>query len=265
MRIGLLGDTHGNRAWVLYALDKFRREGITTIIQVGDLGVWPGERSGKSWNKVNETLLINEQTMYVAPGNHEDYDRIESLRRNKGGWLVFRERILLAPRGHRNTFEGVDFVWLGGAASVDRFFRQDDWPKSWWEQEAITDKDVARTAEGGHAPVMVCHDAPSGVSQIQARIADNPHGFKMWDIEYAEEVRERLTTAFEAVRPELLLHGHYHFPVDEQVQRDGFSSRIFGLAADGMNFALGHLDLPSLNVVAWDIGEEARLYRNYFQ
>ena len=250
MKVGLLGDTHGNEAWIRHALDEFATAGLDTIIQVGDLGVWPGARSAKMWNSIDELLARNGQTMYVAPGNHEDYDRIDRLKARKDGWLRFRHRILLAPRGHRTEMRGRNFVWLGGAASVDRGWRRYlqfmTGEVSWWHQEEITFADVETTRAGGHADVMVAHDAPHGVPSIERQLAGNPGGFAREDLLYAYATRSRFTEAFEAVRPSLLLHGHYHIPVDERVDFDGFSTHVFGLSLDGDPLSLGVLDLETL-------------------
>ncbi len=140
------------------------------------------------------------------------------------------------------------FVWLGGAASVDRksrliadsaFKRQ--WEhdgsskrrKTWWEQEAITDADAERTVAGGHADVIVGHEAPSRVQTITSRLRNNPGGFSEHDIEYAERVREKHMEAFIMVEPRLALHGQYHFPVSETVDYGSFTTHVFGLANDG--------------------------------
>ncbi|MDN4478644.1 metallophosphoesterase [Demequina sp. SYSU T00039] len=249
MKVALLGDTHGNEAWIHYALEVFADAGLDTIIQVGDLGVWPGTEASRKWNRIQTTLEEHGQTMYVAPGNHEDYDQVSRLKRRDDGWLLFRDRILLAPRGHRTEMGGRTLVWTGGAASVDRAYRHYRQTitgmRTWWPQEEISDADVQATTSGGHADIMVTHDAPNGVPSIAARIAGNP-GFTLSDLLYADEVRARLTEAFKAVQPALLLHGHYHFSVDEQVAFDGFSTRVFGLAGDEDPMSLGVLDLESL-------------------
>lgn len=250
MKVGLLGDTHGNGKWILHALEQFAQAGLRTIIQVGDLGVWPGPRAGKMWNQVDKVLELNEQTILVAPGNHEDYDRIARLKLREDGWLQFRDHILLAPRGHRTELGGRSLVWLGGAGSVDRTWRKHHQEvareKIWWHQEEITYADVDRTVAGGRAEVMVAHDAPHGVPYISRRLATKVNSFKAEDVLYANTVRSKFTEAFDAVQPQLLLHGHYHFAVDQVVEFDGFTTHVFGLADDDNPLSLGVLDLETL-------------------
>ncbi|NYI40144.1 metallophosphoesterase family protein [Demequina lutea] len=261
----LVGDTHGSSRWIARAIDTAGWSGNSAIIHVGDLGIWPGGRSTQTWETAEERLAESNVTMYVAPGNHEDYDQIEALTPRDDGWLPFREHILLAPRGHRTEWWGRSILWLGGAGSVDRTWRvrsdaidnrkyeacgSSKRVKSWWPQEALTDEDVERAIAGGHADVMICHDAPIGVQAIDDRLAGNPHACKAVDIAYAEESRRRLTQVVAAVQPEILIHGHFHFRVEDtfKVPFVEHETRVYGLGADGSEDALGILDLEEMSV-----------------
>lgn len=218
-KIGLLGDTHMNRRWVLYALNKFYREGVTKIIQVGDFGIYNHLAGQYFFKDVQERLEMYGQTLYVVEGNHEDYDYLETFPAQEDGFRHLRQNILVPARGHRWEWDGVSFVALGGAPSVDRTFRLENTHgknKLWWPQEAITPEDVAKTIEGGYADVMIGHDAPF-VPTIDARIGGNPQGFNKLDLDYAYEGRKLMQKAFEYVVPRIFLHGHYHFKVDEVV------------------------------------------------
>lgn len=266
MKIGLLGDTHANYGWIMYALNKFNREGVEVILQLGDFGIWPSVSNHGFLDRVNLLLKNYRQTLYVVPGNHEDYDQINAVPVAEDGWQHMRDRILLAPRGHRWEWDGVSFVALGGAPSVDRHWRLNSGSgKTWWAEEAITDEDVQKVIQGGYADVMVCHDAPSGVQTINQRIAGNPGGFKPWDLEYADEGRELLTKAFKAVAPSLFLHGHYHFLVTEHlnVQRgeQWHQCQILGLSKDLTNFSLGALDTETNEAHAWDVFLDYQQYK----
>lgn len=236
MLIGVIGDVHANHAWLRHALTHLHKREIATVIQVGDLGVTADPREAIQWNLINKFLRLRDMTMYVAPGNHDDYDAIERLPVVPGGWLKYRERILLAPRGHRSEHGGRIFVWLGGAGSLDRTLRlkleRPDRPRSlWWPQEVITDADVQLTVAGGHADIMVCHDAPYPVGSIERRLTRT---FDPLDVIDAHASRERLTRAVAGVGPDLLLHGHHHFGVDDTwtSYATGHTTRVFGLGKD---------------------------------
>jgi len=264
MRVLVLGDIHGRTRWASHAADIAVREGIDTIIQVGDLGVWPGGEARSLWNGLDKRLSRLGVTMLVAPGNHEDYDQIDALVPRDDGWLPFRNHVLLAPRGHRTTLGGRSVLWLGGAGSVDRSPRiaSDTWANerykrygsskrqhSWWPQEEISTGDVEHSIEGGHADIMVCHDAPYPVQRIEYRIRGDG-GFRRDDLEYSKVSRGRLTEVVTAVKPDLLMHGHFHFPVDDIFKQPfvDHAVRVFGLAAEGAHGSLAVLDLDTLAV-----------------
>lgn len=260
-----MGDVHGSEHHILNGLTTFHKKSIDTIIQVGDLGVWPGRGAAESWDRVEAALAANGQTMFVAPGNHEDYDQIDALVPRADGWLPFRDHILLAPRGHRSELGGRSVVWLGGAGSVDRGARIADdrianhvksrygsssRQKTWWSQEEITDADVERTIAGGGADIMVCHDAPRPVKTIEDYVESAASGFSAIDVEYAAVSRGRLTEAVKEVAPQLLLHGHWHFNVDDifKVPFQEHVVRIVGLHRQGHHGNLAVLDTATLDV-----------------
>lgn len=255
--IGLLGDTHGNLRWVKFALWSFHERGITTIAQVGDFGIYA---QGDLFLKgVRLELEKYGQTLYVVPGNHEDYDYIATIPVREDGWQHLRSNILLAPRGHRWEWGGLSFVALGGAPSVDRWARVSNprkGQKAWWAEEAITPEDVAKVVEGGYADVMLCHDAPLRVAGIEKHIKHNPFGFKPQDLEYADEGRLLMDEAFKAVTPMVFVHGHYHTPIDEYVD----NSHIIGLSCDQQNFSTGVLDTETLAAEALDIRSDYDIY-----
>jgi len=266
MRVLVLGDIHGRTMYANHAADIAVRVGVDTIIQVGDLGIWPGGRARDLFDKLDARLGRLGISMLVAPGNHEDYDQIDALTPREDGWLPFRDHILLAPRGFRTTLGGRSVLWLGGAGSVDRSPRiasdahanerfatygSRKRQHTWWPQEALTDVDVERAIAGGHADIMICHDAPENVRAIDARIVGNPHGFNRSDIAYANESRARLTRAVKAVQPDLLVHGHFHFVVDDtfKIPFVEHETRVIGLAADGAAGSIAILDCLALTVV----------------
>lgn len=261
LRVGLLGDTHGTANTVLAAVKRFQSQGITDILQVGDFGVWPGKHGQVFLAYVNTLLNKYGVTMYVTPGNHEDYAQINSWHVHEDGWMRARSNILVAPRGHRWEWEGKSFVSLGGAPSVDRGWRvraqrTQGYPV-WWPEEAITGEDMMKTMAGGHADIMVAHDAPRGVPQIETRIAGNPGGFEAADLEYALQGRNDMLSVVDVVRPKLFFHGHYHFQVDDKLEifneNTGLDDvvRIIGMNADGAPGTCGVLTLPDLKFEFW--------------
>lgn len=257
-QIGVAGDWHGNTWWARSCLSALAKRGVTEVYHLGDFGIWP-DLSGLTYRlDVEDALASHGMTMFVTPGNHEDYSQIEGWPAEDRGhdigavqWVT--EHLALLPRGHRWIRHGWSFVSLGGAPSVDRWMRAEG--QSWWAAEAITDDDVARTIAGGPADIMLAHDAPDadlgtdGVAQV---LEGNPMGWPDESLEYAAEGRQRMTAAFLGVKPRLFVHGHYHLRDEAIVHRFEHPTRVVALDCDGSS--RGNLAVLSLPVR--DSGDE---------
>ena len=254
--VGLAGDWHGDSAWAGWAIEAFAAEGLRTVHHLGDFGFWTGARGQAYLAAVDQACATTGITLTVTPGNHEDYGLIAGLAWGTHPSLarvqLVTDRLVVLPRGHRWRTTGSNlvrsFVSLGGAPSVDLEGRIPG--VSWWAQEAITDVDVELTAAGGHADVMLTHDSPSpGTPAVEAIIAGNPMGWSPNALEYAAAGRGRLTTAYEAVRPTLLVHGHY--PVRDEVRLEhpsGAAAHIVSLDCERTAGNLAVLDVDALEV-----------------
>lgn len=253
--VGVLGDTHGNTCWTLDALDKLRDAGMSQILQLGDFGVWPNHES--FLRKVNARIEKNDQILAVTLGNHENYTRMESAVASPDypGWRILQgyNSILFAPRVHKFTWAGIDFLSVGGGNSIDRCTRIPD--VTWWAAEQITQGDVYRASEVGNVPIMVTHDCPDGVPLFGGHKA-GPSAELMFGragAEYAIESRKALRAIVDVVQPELLLHGHYHFFADHTVdmstaEEEQYTVRTVGLSRDEHRKSIGLLSIPTREV-----------------
>ena len=268
---GFLGDTHANAAWTEYAIDFFERNGITTVLQVGDFGVYPSKQFGQEFlRRVQHDAKEAGITIYVTRGNHENHDAINELEDRGDGWLYLRDNIAVAPMVHRWEWDGLSFLSLGGAPSVDRTFQQKR--GNWYASEMITPEHVAEAVEGGYADFMVAHDAPI-IPEIDDMIKDNPHGFLEADLAYADEGRKLMHKAAHGVKPKFFVHGHYHFPVNavklwSSVDTGHFgtrdivgNTRVIGLNKDLANFAFGIFDTETQEFTVPDIFMDYNTYR----
>jgi len=277
MKVGFLGDTHGNLDAVKFMLWAMWKNDIHVVIQVGDFGIYTDNNGMKFASVVNELCRKYEIILIVVPGNHENWRVINELvGKNRTQYAPYRDHILLAPRGMRDHIGGMSFVFLGGAPSVDRMWRKknDDYydargkiraNRHWYPEEQITEADVDYVVTDGYADVMVGHDAPHGIRTIEDRISGNPLGFHIADILYAEEGRTLYTKAFKGVGPRYLFHGHYHFPVDESIQRPnaefGEETHVIGLHCELNNFSTAILDTETGGVYAVDHKKLLTTYR----
>ena len=240
LRIGVAGDWHGNRTWALRCVQGFADAGIGEIFHLGDFGIWPGPGGRRYLLDVEAALSSHAMTLFVTPGNHEDYDQINQVPvLNKGRdigavqWLS--DSIALLPRGHRWQRQGWSFVSLGGAPSIDRWSRRAN--IDWWAAEAITPADVERVVEAGPAEVMLAHDAPDaglGTLRVASILRNNPIGWPGYALNYAAEGRARMTAAFLAVEPRLFLHGHFHVHDEAWIEHFDHPTHVVSLDCDGM-------------------------------
>jgi hypothetical protein len=250
--VGVAGDWHGNTGWAGIAIARFAELGIQHILHLGDFGFWPGNNGQKYLYKTNKRLAANGQVLYVTLGNHEDYVQISRLQQSQfPGWRYNPEypHILVADRGARWEWNGRTFVSLGGANSIDFIGRTEN--RTWWKAEQITLDDVFKTVMHGHADIMLAHDCPAGVNLFGSHRED--HG--IWsptEMRYANQSRAMMRQAVDGVKPDLFLHGHYHFFADhETVLNDGldeYTLHSIGLDMDGSKNNLAILELSTLDL-----------------
>lgn len=240
-RVAVVGDIHGNFRWldiVARAIRKLAPD-VTTMLQLGDWWMDP--------DTTDETLAgTGIEQIYVTLGNHEPWGQITPLLDARpGDTLQVSEVTWLLPRPARLTIGKRSILSLGGAASVDRAWRQEG--ISWWPEEEITRDHVARAIAGGPADLMLTHESPAGtpVRAIREILRTNPMGFPDEARADSATSRARVTEAWDAVRPELLIHGHMHAPGGGRT-RDG--RRVASFGQDCQQGNLGFLDMRTLHI-----------------
>ena len=112
----------------------------------------------------------------------------------------------------------------------------------------ITPDEVLQAIEGGHADIMLAHDAPSGGTRaVEEIISGNPMGWDLESLAYAAIGRRRMTDAVAAIKPDVFLHGHYHV-ADSGYLNYGEEEMgvIHSLNPDGLPRNTGILDLDNI-------------------
>jgi hypothetical protein len=251
--IGIAGDWHGNTGWAKDCINAFQEVGVKHIFHLGDFGIWGGHDGASYIRKVNKWLLQNDQTLYITPGNHEDYVRINASPVGSDGTLWYQglERLKVLPRGFRGLLGHTvskSWVSLGGANSID--FKGRTEGISWWREESITASDVYNTIQGGYADFMFCHDAPTGIP-MEYESKSETAGWHPDEVRYSNAGREMLKHAVDMVRPSVLFHGHHHVYQDlvttMKVYGDEayYDMRSLGLSCDNMKN----------NIIAFDVAD----------
>src|SRR5680860_676887 len=219
------GDWHGNLLWATSRLQSIGSSGPTTILHVGDFGIWPGSSGKRYLHAVENTCARYDLNIMITPGNHEDWARLTTLwanpkRRDPGTGealpLHLTEHVQVLPRGHRSPSAGRTFL-----------------------------------PSGGPVDVLITHDTPESewcVPAVRETLARNPHGWPQDSLTWAAVSRSRVNRVFEAVRPRLLVHGHHHVWGDRSVHLPGagHQTRVVSLGADGEAGNVWRLDLDTV-------------------
>jgi hypothetical protein len=258
-RIVVAGDWHGNAEQAEHVIGMAAKalegEPVPLVIQLGDFGVWPGQRGAAYLDAVRGACSAHGVFVRFVDGNHEDFSQLEHLRirerwdgREAGDWLGFpSDKALVAwvPRGYRWTWHGRTWLALGGGVSLDKAIRKEG--RDWWPEEEITGKEAARVIAGGHADVMVTHECPAGVTHS---FPPPPRFWDPRDLARNDRHRERLQGVVDAVRPGWIMHGHLHRAYQRACDFGYGPVEVTGLdwdGGDGPNWAV--LDVRAMTWV----------------
>lgn len=242
----VLGDLHGDTAWateVIRAIPELLPEPPILIIQVGDFGAWAGPGGAAYLDGLHAALEEVDAHLWFLLGNHEDYDFVRTRATNEPERQVFwGDRIHLLQTGTRWRWNGLTWLVAGGAVSVDRALRTPG--RDWWPQEQLTDLQVHAMIKDGPADVLLCHDRPA---DAPISLPPWPREWDLADYALAEAHRERMQRLVAGVRPELIVHGHYHMPGVLTVPMKHGDVKVISLGMNGQVGNLLHLDTETLD------------------
>ncbi len=237
MKILFVGDTHGDERCARRVADYAKSHGVERIMQVGDFGYWPRIEQGRGFLRgVDRVAAEMGIPWWFIDGNHEDHSLLHLLPVDEEtGVSMVTDHVSFIPRGHRWEWDGVSFVSVPGATSVDRVFRVEG--ESWFENETLTQEQADVISGAGPADVVVAHDAPHGVPFLETHLqTDVPAGlrraarlFPAEDLNRSEEYRRLLRGVFNTVRQSLWVHGHHHVAYEST----WMECRMVGLSDNG--------------------------------
>jgi Icc-related predicted phosphoesterase len=240
-KIVLAGDTHGDSDHVGVLLEKAKDIEADAIFILGDFGIWDHHDKGAFTDEVSRLANCYEIPVCFLPGNHDNYDLLfewEATKpRTSDGFFEIRPGLFYSPRGHRWTWGGVRFLSLGGAYSVDKYWRvqqdntalmlaerrtvdglvlrdsdryilENSGQYRWWRQEEISEQEMRDAMVGGPVDVMLAHDKPR----------NSRPDWNRKDLEECWPNQERLQAVVDAVLPRLYLHGHLHYAYSDLLE-----------------------------------------------
>lgn len=240
-RVAVCGDWHGDQSWArtLGRAMPHLAPDITTILQLGDWWMNPTATDEAFANTAIDKI-------YVVLGNHEPWNEVTPLLDAYPGAAVQVSEITwLLPRPARLRIGERTVLALGGASSVDRFWRREG--VSWWPDEEITDEHVRAAIASGPADLMLTHEGPAEtpVRAVKEVLRTNPMGFPDDALANSLLSRRRVAKVWNIVYPELLMHGHMHAPGGGQTD-DG--RRVASLGQNAQQGNLGFLDMQTLTL-----------------
>lgn len=144
MRWFVTGDIHGDITSVIRFIEKYDLTKDDNIIVLGDFGIfWRADMQDAQFKIEQYERSCNGVHLYWIDGNHENFNIINSWN-CKGVIYNNSEHIHYCPRGSVLNINGKKALCIGGADSVDKFWRREN--IEWWADEAISDEDVDRVA-----------------------------------------------------------------------------------------------------------------------
>lgn len=227
MKVAFAGDWHGNGYWAREAIKYAAEQGAEIIVHLGDFGY---DFTRDYRQTVEAALRRAGLTLQFVDGNHENFPKLY------GDWSIgddgrreISPRVHHLPRGYRWEWDGVKFLALGGAFSVDRRWRE--LGTSWWTEETITEEDMQRCMADGETDILISHDTPAGyaIPGTAGNVSWIPHDA----LEQAYEHRRRLAEVVDVVAPKVIFHGHYHSAYQRRVEYGYGPASIYGLDCDG--------------------------------
>lgn len=228
-KLFFIGDTHGDLRSIQNMIDEAVDEGCYEAIQVGDFGFWwPGEEDRTGY--LSSYLVAKGIKLRFVDGNHDMHARLFKLKRDSERHGLgpeydnFAPNVIYQHRGSLHQYEdGTRIVFLGGAPSIDYRGRTEG--VSWWKEELITDQDM--NAACAHVntkiDILVTHDSatpPPGIKET----SDMTFNYR------AAESQFKLRWVMDTLKPDLNVHGHYHFR---------YSGRYKNTQVEGLDCNLG--------------------------
>lgn len=223
--IYVLGDVHGDFGALNRFINKeirqnnllrammlsWREEGDdlqVMILQCGDFAwFWPGLNSENGIRNQIDFLDGGLISIYWTGGNHENWDQLDRLGcgiAEVGAGIYycpFASTLEISPE--------IVVLFAGGAESADKDWRLEemarDGVKIWWEQEGISEADMARLAFVSRADWVISHTAP-GSFDVQAHL--RPTRGSVGHLQ--GQSRAKLEQILMTYRPKRWFFGHFH-------------------------------------------------------
>ena len=199
-RIMIVGDTHAN-------FPKFNKliesqDYPDVVIQCGDYGWWPHAHGN---NLLGGTKLFDQfglrpgkSKVFWTPGNHENWDDLQRLTDKHGRVPIeVQENVFFMPRGSVLQINHLNYLFIGGADSIDKHRRVEG--VSWWRGESISYVDLQALPET-NIDVVISHTCPRYFLKNDC----------LDKLKFDDPNCQSLDYVFDKYTPHYWFFGHYH-------------------------------------------------------
>lgn len=222
MNILLCGDTHMDTKNITTVLQHALENDCSCVFILGDFGYWPNLPEWDAFIKrISYESKERNIPIYFLLGNHEDWASLKHLYKERNKFHEIFENVFYSPTGNTFVWNGVKFMTVGGAYSIDRANRIEQ--VSWFPEEELGYADYEYCSEQGKVDILLTHDCPEFIS-----VGD------ILPIPEALPNRKIVEHIFKECLPSKLFHGHYHRRVSQIVSNDVHTCEVNGL---NCNFA----------------------------
>lgn len=160
------GDIHGQKMGIVNLSKKFELTQDDVIVILGDAGInYYGNEKDED---IKKSFAKLKPTIFCVHGNHEIRPQNLSgylIKEWNNGLVWFEEKypnILFAKDGEIFNIENIKHLVIGGAYSVDKFYRIKN-GYGWWDDEQpseVVKKHVEQKIRNEHFDIILSHTCP---------------------------------------------------------------------------------------------------------
>lgn len=160
------GDIHGQKYDIIRFCEKFNLTKDDTVIILGDVGA--NYYGNNRDNALKDAFKSLNPTFLCIHGNHEKRPATISTYKEKkwnGGAVWYEEaypNLLFAKDGEIYTVEGLRHIAIGGAYSVDKYYRLSR-GYAWWADEQPSEETkmyVEQQLKENEIDIVLSHTCP---------------------------------------------------------------------------------------------------------
>ncbi|MHA1342397.1 MAG: metallophosphoesterase family protein [Promethearchaeota archaeon] len=160
----IIGDIHGE---VNQLNDLICKKKPDALIQCGDNAFfWKNHKLTDTSIEMNLNKVKPGKTkIYFILGNHEHWDYVEKkYGRHRLEPIEVKENVFYCPIGSSLIINELNYLFVGGAESIDKAMRQKD--VNWFEQETLNEGDLKFILDNykeNDIDVIVSHTCPGEI------------------------------------------------------------------------------------------------------